>query len=239
MKRLFILTIILFALAGVTFWYIGQDKTHIAVGGVSLKTSEGVKTLSPAAKAGDQKAQYELARLYEMGEGVTKDLVKAFQWYKKSAEQGYPESRYKMGWMYSNGSGVRQDLYLSAKWYRIAAAFNDHTESQFRLGELYFNGRGVEHDYGKAITYYQQAANKGHAASQYLLGSMYVEGWGVAQDYVQAYIWLKLAVPNRAESIAIHKKYDPVSKLKSLKIRMNNFQINQAEKRLVEMKTSF
>ena len=129
----------------------------------------------------------------------------------------------------------RQDFNAAAKWYRLAATFNNNVDAQFRLGELHFNGRGVEHDYGKAIQYYTQAATKGHAAAQYLLGSMYQEGWGVNRDLIVAYIWLKMSAAKRAEALAINAKYDPVMKLEQLKTKMNNFQIEEAEKRLLEL----
>lgn len=237
MKRLFLLTIVLFACAGGTFWYLGQGRARLDSEQAHLTASSNVNVLLPAAKAGNQKAQYELAGLYETGYGVPKNLNTAFKWYKKSAEKGYPEARYKLGWLYANGQGgVRQDYYRSAKWYRVAAIFNDHTASQFRLGELYFNGRGVEQDYGKAIHFYTQAAKKGHAAAQYLLGAMYMEGWGVPQNYIQAYMWLKRAAPHQAQALAIHNKYDPVLKLKQLLPRMNNYQIGAADKRLANLK---
>jgi len=237
MKRLFLLTIALFAIAGGTFWYLDQQAHQsIAVsGGATL--SQNVQALQAAAKVGNAQAQYELAQRFETGEGVPKNLKQAFNWYKKSAEQGLSEARFKMGWMFANGSGTRQDYFTAAKWYRVAATLSNHPESQFRLGELYFNGRGVAQDYGKAIDFYTKAATKGHAASQYLLGAMFMEGWGVARDYIRAYVWLKQAAPHADQAMAVHKQYDPELKLALLIKKMNNFQISKAEKQLANLKT--
>ena len=41
-----------------------------------------------AAEQGHAKAQTNLGWMYDNGEGVTKDAVKAVEWYQKAAEQG-------------------------------------------------------------------------------------------------------------------------------------------------------
>jgi hypothetical protein len=235
MKRLFIATIALFVIAGVTFWFLGKDPQIDSETMSKIKLDTRFKDTLPKAEAGNVEAQYTLAKMLEIGDGVKLDLRAAVEWYQKAAEQGYSAAQFQMGWMFANGIGLRQDFSAAAKWYRLAATFNNNADAQFRLGELYFNGRGVEHDYAKAIQYYTLAASKGHAASQYLLGSMYQEGWGVNRDFIVAYMWLKMSVAKRDEALAIHKKYDPVTKLEQLKTKMNNFQIEEAEKRLLEL----
>lgn len=235
MKRLLIATIALLIIAGLTYFIVGSDPQ------ISPETMQKIKMVSrfketlPKAEAGDVKAQFEIARMFETGDGTKVDMQKAVNWYMKAADQGYGDAQYQIAWMYANGIGLRQDYAAAAKWYRLASTFHNHTDAQFRLGELYFNGRGVEHDYGKAIQYYTQAASKGHAAAQYLLGSMYQEGWGVKRDLIIAYMWMKMSAAKVDEALAIHKKYDPVKKLAQLKTKMNNFQIEEAEKRLVEL----
>ena len=237
MKRLFIFTLLLFAIAGGTFWQIGEERSKALVQKAMVFKASPVKTLTPRAQRGDRQAQYELGYVYETGDGTSKNIKKAIYWYQKSAIQGYPAARYRLGVLFGSGEGVRQDFYVSAKWLRMAATFDDHTLAQFRLAELYYTGRGVEHDYTQAIHFYTLAANKGHAASQYLLGTMFDAGWGVKQDFVQAYIWLKRAMPNRAEALAVHTKYDPALKFKRLTAKMNKFQISQAEKLFKAIKT--
>ena len=235
MKRLFLATITLFLLVGGTFWFMGTDPQFDPATLNKIKMVSRFKQIMPAAEAGDAKAQFEIAKMYETGDGTKKDMRLSVQWYMKAAEQGDAQAQFQIGWMYANGIGLRQDYRAAAKWYRLAATFNNHMDSQFRLGEMYFNGRGVEHDYGKAIKHYSQAASKGHAAAQYLLGAMYQEGWGVNRDLIIAYMWLKMASEKQEEALAIHKKYNPVKKLQQLKMKMNNFQIEEAEKRLVEL----
>jgi len=231
MKRLLFATLALIILAGVTFWTLGQKPE---IGPEVLKKMKLVsrfKETLPAAEAGDPDAQYKIATMYQIGDGVKKDPKKTLEWLMKAAEQGHAPSRYQLGWMYANGIVVRQDYFMAAKYYRLAATFNNNTDAQFRLGELHFNGRGVEHDYGKAIKYYNLAAKKGHCAAQYILSSMYEEGWGVNRDLVMAYAWLKLATGKRAACLEINKKFDPVLNVKRLLPKMNKFQIDQGKKR--------
>ncbi|HEY9164471.1 MAG TPA: tetratricopeptide repeat protein [Magnetovibrio sp.] len=235
MKRLLLASIALIIIAIATYFVVGSDPQISPEVIDKLKRVSRFKETLPKAETGDAKAQFELAEMYESGDGTKADMQKAVEWTIKSADQGYPDGQYKMGWMYANGIGLRQDYAAAAKWYRLAATFHNHTEAQFRLGELYFNGRGVEHDYGKAIQYYTQAASKGHAAAQYLLGSMHYEGWGVKRDVIVGYMWLKMASAHQAEALAVNKKYDPLKMLEKVKASMNNFQIEEAEKRLVEL----
>ena len=42
----------------------------------------------PLAEAGDRDAQYMLGFLYERGEGVARDLTRAYAWYILAARQG-------------------------------------------------------------------------------------------------------------------------------------------------------
>lgn len=235
MKRLLFATIALFLIAGATFFVLDEKPEMSPEVLKKLKVISRFKQILPLAEAGDAQSQYEVAIMYEEGDGTKKDTKETVKWLLKAAEQGHADARYKLGWMYANGIIVRQDYFLAAKYYRLAATFNNHTEAQFRLGELHFNGRGVDHDYGKAINYYKQAASKGHAASQYLLSNMYMEGWGVKRDLVTAYVWLQLAIGKREEALAVNKKYDPVKKMQQLKPKMNKFQIGQAAKRIAEL----
>ncbi|MBL4614836.1 MAG: sel1 repeat family protein [Magnetovibrio sp.] len=232
MKRLFFATMALFFLAGITFWVLGQ-KPEISPDVLKkLKVISRFKETLPVAEAGDVQAQYNVAIMYETGDGTKVDNKKAVRWLLKAAEQGHAQSRFKLGMMHANGEIVRQDYFMAAKYFRLAATFNNHRDAQYRLGELHFNGRGVDHDYGKAIKFYTQAASQGHAASQFILSSMYQEGWGVTRDLITSYMWLKLASNKRAEAMAINRRYDPLMKMKQLKPKMNRFQIEEAEKRI-------
>ena len=235
MKRLFLATVALFILVGITYWTLGEKPDMSPEVLKQMKIISRFKETLPKAEAGNAQAQYDVAVMYETGDGTKIDKKEAVKWLLKASEQGHADSRFKLGWMYANGLIVRQDYFVAAKYYRLAATFNNHTDAQYRMGELHFNGRGVEHDYGKAISYYRQAANKGHAAAQFILSAMYEEGWGVKRDLVTAYVWLTLAMQKRDEAVAINRRFDPVKKMEKLRPKLNNFQIDQAKTRIQEL----
>jgi TPR repeat protein len=48
----------------------------------------GFKLYQKSANLGNCVAQYNLALMYENGNGTKRDMSKAIYWYKKSAKQG-------------------------------------------------------------------------------------------------------------------------------------------------------
>ncbi len=49
---------------------------------------QGLKWLRKAANQEDIDSEEELAFIYEIGQGVKRDLGKALSWYKKAADHG-------------------------------------------------------------------------------------------------------------------------------------------------------
>ncbi len=234
MKRLISAIVVLVILGGGTLWVLKGDPEYDPAIVKKIKLASKVKKLKPVAQSGDMKAQYQLGGYYERGEGVASDPAASAFWYKKAAEQGHVPAQFSLGEAYESGLGIKQDFFSASKWYRLAASFGKHRDAQFNLGQMYFKGRGVDHDYGKAIKFYRQAAKQGHPVAQYILGAMYEEGWGVTQDYITAYTWYKLASPKAAETIAVSRSYNPVKSLEKLKEKMNRYQIEEAEKRILK-----
>ena len=96
---------------------------------------------------------------YEYGEGVAKDLAKAAEWYRKSAEQGNATAQYTLAIFYKNGYGVTQNKAEAAKWYKKAAEQGD-ANAQNSLGYCYDHGEGVEKNSAKAVEWYERAQSK-------------------------------------------------------------------------------
>lgn len=143
-----------------------------------------------AAERGDAEAQYNLGSMYWNGEGVTKDLATAVEWYRKSAEQGSREAQLNLGWIYAYDYGFPTNTAEAAKWFRKAADQGD-TEAQFHLGRMYENGAGVTQDLVQAANWYRKAAEGGGSDAQFNLGSMYAEGVGVTKDLTVAVEWYR------------------------------------------------
>lgn len=87
-----------------------------------------------AAHAGTAETR-ALARAYEHGEGVRRDLERAAQLYCAAAREGDAESAYAMGWMLANGRGVPRDDAAAAALFAWAAQFG-HEYAQRMLSRL-------------------------------------------------------------------------------------------------------
>jgi localization factor PodJL len=73
------------------------------------------------ARAGDPYAQFLIAGMYEVGDGLPKDLPESKRWYQKSAEKDFKQSQTKLGEFYAKGIGMEQpDLIEAYTWYSLA-----------------------------------------------------------------------------------------------------------------------
>ena len=151
-----------------------------------------VHTLRTLAVQGDAGAQNFLGVLYADGKGVSRDYVKARQWYEKAAAQGDAMAKYNLGLIYAQGQGVPKDYDQAQQWVEKAAV-QGNASAQTYLGALYGSGKGVPQDHVKARQWYEQAAIQGNVSSQAVLGALYRKGQGVPQDYVKARQWFEKA----------------------------------------------
>jgi TPR repeat protein len=150
-----------------------------------------------AADSGDPKALFQLARAYNRGEGVTKDISKAVEYTRAAAEKGYPPAETALGSFYGRGIGVPKDSEKAIYWYRKAAE-EGYPLAQFAMAGFYEGGTIVRKDMGKAIEWLKKAADQGDAASQCELGLVYWEGQDgdpkyPYHDLTQAVKWLQKA----------------------------------------------
>jgi TPR repeat protein len=123
------------------------------------------------AVQGDARAQYNLALMYDKGEGVKQDLMQAKLWYDKAAAQGFAPAQYNLALMYYKGEGVKQDLTRAKLWWEKAAV-QGYAQAQYNLGIAYYKGEGVKQDLAQAKLWWEKAAAQGHDQAQYSLGYM-------------------------------------------------------------------
>lgn len=121
----------------------------------------GLREVTPAAEAGDARAQTVLANLYRRGLGTARDFGQAAKWYRRAAEQGYALAQYNLGVMYREGLGVPQDDALAAQWY-LAAAVQGFIPAQINLALRYAHGLGVPGDDVRAYAWLHRAALQGN-----------------------------------------------------------------------------
>ena len=61
-----------------------------------------------------------LADVDESGIGVEKDVIKAFEYYKESAEKGVGCAQNHLAALYGEGEGTEKDLKKAFYWYNQA-----------------------------------------------------------------------------------------------------------------------
>jgi len=113
------------------------------------------------AKKGVADAQYLLASMYMNGQGIRRDLHKAFKWFKKAALQGHMSAQYNIGVMFDNGMSVKENNKEAVKWYK-AAASKGFAQAQYNLGIMYFNGESIQENIIHAYKWFIIAANAGN-----------------------------------------------------------------------------
>jgi len=78
--------------------------------------ARALPTLRASAEQGNAGAQYNLALMYERGQGVPIDEPEAAFWYRKAADQGIVMAQRALGAMYREGRGVKKDQAQADFW---------------------------------------------------------------------------------------------------------------------------
>lgn len=117
------------------------------------------------AEAGDAAAQLGLGTLYDLGQGVPRDPVIAYGWYRRAAAAGSPAAEFNVAAMCDTGDGVPRNVAEAAVWYGRAAAHGNR-RAQFNLGQLYAAGDGVPRNPEQAEAWFRAAADLPAAAER-------------------------------------------------------------------------
>ena len=155
-------------------------------------TKDNIDYIQKAADHGDAVRQFILGVAYANGCGVTKDNLKAVEWWQKAADQGDVSAQAVLGYMSANGRGMPKDDRKTVEWWQKAAD-QGAAWAQTVLGNMYGGGCGLSQDEGKAVEWYRKAAEQGFAKAQNNLGLMYANGQGVPKDERKAVEWYRKA----------------------------------------------
>ena len=119
------------------------------------------KEMLPFAEQGNIDAQWLIAYMYSVGEGVPQNYKTAVKWYTLSAEQGDASAQYNLGMKYFDGQGVLKSYKTAVSWYTKAAE-QGHVGAQGNLGVMYDIGYGVPADNRRAYMWYNLAIYNGN-----------------------------------------------------------------------------
>lgn len=168
-----------------------------------------ISALESDAAAGRPLALWQLGSMYEHGEGVDKDLVKAFGYYSQIAIQHadtapkgleadiVARSFVKLGDYYRVGApelGLRQDEGEYHRMLMHAATYFGDAEAQYRIGLLYQTEEGLGQSPTLSARWLQKAASKGHCLAQAQLGNLLFNGMETYPPRpAEGLMWLNVA----------------------------------------------
>ncbi|OYU77209.1 MAG: hypothetical protein CFE32_06735 [Alphaproteobacteria bacterium PA3] len=147
-----------------------------------------IALLRRAADGGDTRAMNRLARKFENGDGVPKDLSQARALTERAAARGSRQAMHNLGVYYANGDGVPQNMARAAESFRRAAQ-RGVTDSQFNLGAMAEQGLGGPKSDVQAYYWFALAARGGDqdaAAKVRELGARLTPEQRAAQDQLVA-----------------------------------------------------
>jgi len=128
-----------------------------------LNTGEktrAVQLLRDAAARGLVMAEYRLAKLYERGEGVPRDIAASRSWTEKAAIGGNRLAMHDLAVFYAEGDAGAQSYAAAVEWFRTAADLG-LVDSQYNLAVLYEQGLGLSEDKAEAAYWFEIAGRAG------------------------------------------------------------------------------
>lgn len=186
--------------------------------------SMNFKEVQKQAKQNHPQAQFNLAKMYEMGIHTQKDINQALKWYKQATHYGDTNAMNNLAVHLSSPSAA-QHQYTSeslALLEKSAQANNPH--AMLNLAQYYIQ---TQKETQKGIDLLFQAGKQGYAPAYYILGSLYHAGKRVQEDkqkafayftqsaqmgYVHAQTFLAMYYQNQAvfNSIDFKEKVKPI-----------------------------
>jgi hypothetical protein len=177
--------------------------------GAFVSNDTYLSALESDAAAGRPLALWQLGTMYENGEGVDKDPVKAFGYFAQIANQHadtaprgleadiVASSFVKLGEYFRLGvpeAGVSQN---PAEYHRMlmhAATYFGDAEAQYRIGLLYQQEDGLGLSPMLSARWLQSAAHKGHCLAQAQLGNLLFNGMdSYPPRPAEGLMWLQFA----------------------------------------------
>lgn len=171
--------------------------------------------LKKAADTGHTEAQFKVAKCYENGKGVDKNLNESFKYNKILADQGKAGAQLKVGIFYDEGTGVAENKKMAAEYYLKSANQKNLTAQCYRAW-CCEEGLGVAQNFEEAFKWYEAAVNNNQqskwnwkdfeegidrsileqalARAKYKMGFFYKRGLIVAKDTEKAIQYLEMAV---------------------------------------------
>ncbi len=170
------------SLTGIPFYLAGP-----AQGGETLDTSDASKAWSSLrpdqeeqllalADLGDTRSMLGLAYMRLNPNEGRFDPKAAVDFLGRAAAAGSPEAQFELAKLYERGTGVAQDEEKALELYRAAAGQN-FADAINDLGFLHYQGGlGLPADPGKALRFFERAADLRHPQAQFNFAALIDDG---------------------------------------------------------------
>ena len=115
----------------------GEDAAACAIWKSLAERGEAANWKTLAARRGYASALYNLGVMVTEGRGVSRDEIKAADYFHKAAIQGHAKAQYNLGILYQTGRGVPKDPQRERFWLDRAKAngvVESNDAAQFKPG---------------------------------------------------------------------------------------------------------
>jgi len=131
-----------------------------------------------------------VAFIYRNGFHVSRDGMRAEQWFKKGVEleqaaanSGWAAAQVALGHSYEFGTGLPKNVAEGKKWF-LKATEQQYPEASEAIAAQYMFDE--PHDYDMARIWLAKGIELGSSSAQYRMGILYRDGFGVGKDYKKA-----------------------------------------------------
>ncbi len=161
-----------------------------------IQDNDDINELMKQVSIGNENAMKKLAYKYENGDGIERNLEKAYKIYNDLANNYEDfESKLNIAYMYYFGNDyIKQDFNIAFEKFNEIKNGDVDGSILYYIGYMYDNGYGTKKDEKLAFEYYKKSAEKGFTFAEYALGQAFLQGIGVKVNDAEAIYWLSKAV---------------------------------------------
>ena len=168
----------------VAYYYLGEIHYYGEIGKKDYEKAFYYYNEALKINPESEKVKYAIAYSYFYGQGVEKNIEKAFEIFKDLEEKNEYESAYIfLGKCYYYGKGTQKDYEKAMLYFnKSIECEEDIKEAKYYLGVLYMYGQGVEVDILKAKMYFEEVLDENKDNAYYKLALIHTGEFELAKN---------------------------------------------------------
>ena len=175
----------------------------------------------------DDNLFYKMGTMYKNGLGTQKDMIRAIEYFKRSAEMNNTNAKRTLALEYLSGEYLELDIEKGLEMLTECADSGD-TLSCYKLGKIYFKGEIVYKDLNMAEKYFLKASQKENRYALYSLGTLYLEKEKYSLHKAVEYF----------EKVLKYEEIKPYAEYSLAKIMLDNNPYHDSEKAVSLLESS-